>query len=373
MTAVSTGNIEALVDLVAEYAPGAERERGLPAPVFQAFNNAGIFRLAAPAMAGGLEADPARVMRVVEALARADGGIAWCAMIAATSSVVAGHLHPDLARRIFADERGVLVGPLAPSGRATITERGLELTGRWPFVSMCESSTWIMAGCTADDGARRLALFPTQAATVHDTWDVLGLRATGSHDIEVEHLMVPDEHTVDLLLQSPVDPGPLYRFPVRGLLAAGIASVGLGVARGAVDDLVELARAKTPAYSIRRLADRPSVQAGVATADVRVRAARGLLHEAVDEAWEAAKAEAEVPLELRLRLRQAAAHAMTTARDAVDRMYEAGGGSSIYLRNEAQKRLRDVHTATQHVMMSPAVLEVAGRGLLGLQVEQGQV
>jgi alkylation response protein AidB-like acyl-CoA dehydrogenase len=180
---------------------------------------------------------------------------------------------------------------------------------------------------------------------------------------------VPAARAVSLTTDPPRATGALYRFPVFGLLALGVSAVALGIAARARDELVALAAAKTPTGTRRRLAERAAVQSQVAEADAVLGAARAFVREAVAEAWETARAGGELTLPLRARLRLAATHATIGAARVVDRMYEAGGATAIYATSPLQRCFRDVHVATQHVMVAPPTLELVGRILLGVDAD----
>ena len=207
---------------------------------------------------------------------------------------------------------------------------------------------------------------PIDSVEVIDTWSVSGLRGTGSHDMTVDEEFVPEARGVSLFTDRPREEGALYSFPLFGLLAVGIASVALGIARGAIDDLIALAGAKTPAASLKTLAKRPALQAEVARAEATLRAARALMIAEAQGAWAAAQAGEPISDQHRTGLRLAATHASGAAAEVVTAMYHAGGGSSIYDSSPLQRRLRDVHVATQHMMVAPMTLELTGRLLLGL-------
>jgi alkylation response protein AidB-like acyl-CoA dehydrogenase len=331
-----------------------------------------------PRAVGGGEVDPATFVRVTEELALADGAAAWCAMIAATSGLPAAYMDADAAREIYSPE-DVPGGVFAPRGQATPSPGGYSVSGRWAFASGCEHCTWLMGGTLimpdgADPAARpdfRLMLFPAREAEIIDTWSVSGLCGTGSHDIEVRELFVPEQRAVSLA--DPRDPGPLYAFPLFGLIAVGIAAVALGLARSAIDELQSLASAKVPTLSSRRLAERPAIQSAVAEAEATLRSARAFLLEAIGAAWRAATKEGEIDLERRAFLRIGARHATQSSAAVVDAMYDAGGGSSIYRTSPLQRRFRDVHTATQHMMVAPPIYELAGRVLLGVETDTSQL
>ena len=162
---------------------------------------------------------------------------------------------------------------------------------------------------------------------------------------------------------------PLYAFPQFGLLAMGIAAVSLGLARAAIDELVDLAGSKTPSGSGRSLANRASTQADVSSAEALVRSVRSFFYETVESAYEAAKVEGRLSVESRRDVRLATTHAVRECAKAVDLMYHLGGGTSVYRRSPLQRIFRDVHVATQHMMVAPAILELTGRLFLGLETD----
>ena len=374
----------ALAPLARELAPEGERERRLPAALSAQLAEAGLYRVCVPASLGGGEAEPAELIGAVEALAEGDAAAAWCVAVCATAGMLAAYLAFDQARTIYGDRARVVGGVFAPSGRAVSRGETLEVTGRWRFCSNVDNCDWLMAGCIVveDDAPRlldtgrpdiRLALVPREEIEVIDTWAVSGLRATGSHDIALEAVAVPVSRTASLLSDTPRESGALYAFPPFGLLAASIAGVALGTARGALNDIGNLAGAKTPTLSTRKLADRAATQSGLARAEAAVRGARALLFESVHECWEAAGRGTGIPVELRAGLRLASTHAVEAAAGAIDTAYGLGGGSAIYETSPLQRRFRDIHAATQHMLVGPATWELAGRSLLGLELDDSQL
>jgi indole-3-acetate monooxygenase len=341
---------------------------------------AGLFRICVPRKLGGGEVDAATMVRVIEAIAYADGSAGWCLMIGATSGVISAYLPEETAREIYGTHDAVTGGVFAPLGKATAVKGGYQVTGRWPYASGCEHCTWLMGGCVVlDEGDprllangmpdSRLLLFPASQAQVIDTWTVSGLRGTGSHDIAVDNLFVAGARAVSLMTDRPLQSGPLYAFPIFGLLALGIAGVALGVARNAIDELTQLARAKRPTGGSRRLAERTTVQAQIAQAEATLRSARAFLFEGMEETWTAASAEGAISIHQRGTLRLAATHATTSAADVVDSMYNAGGGTSIYASSPLQRCFRDIHVVTQHMMVAPSTYELIGRLFLGVDVD----
>jgi indole-3-acetate monooxygenase len=373
-----------LAPLAAELADQAERERRLPDDLNRAIAAAGLYRLCVPAAVGGGEAHPRTLVEAVEALARGDAAAGWCLAICATSGALAAYLPEAAAREVYGDPLGVVGGVFAPTGRAAAAGASYAVDGRWRFASNVESCDWLMGGCAVFDGDAvralpsgrpdiRLMLFPRADVEVIDTWSVSGLRGTGSHDMKVEGLEVPAARSASLITDEPVVTAPLYSFPVFGLLAIAIAAVALGTARAAIDDVVGLAAAKTPTMSSRKLAERPATQAEVARADAALRSARALLMEAIDGCWAAAASGGDLSAALRARLRMGATHAVERSADAVDAAYRLAGGSAIYETSPLQRRFRDVHAATQHILVAPPTWELIGRVLLGLEVDDSML
>ena len=369
----------ALVPEIRARADEIESARRLPLDLVDKLRSTGIFRLGIPRTLDGLEADPSILVRAIEEVSAADGATGWCAMIGATSALVSGYLAEPVAREIYGPMPVISGGVFAPKGRAVIDGDDFVVTGRWPFASGCEHCDWLMGGCVVFEGGKpklgaggvpqtTMVLFPAAAATIHDTWNVSGLRGTGSHDIEVRDVRVPRARALALATDRPSVEGALYRFPVFGLLALGIAAVALGLARRAITELEAIAVDKTPTASRRRVAERAAVQADVARAHAETDAARAYVFEAIAGAAREA-AGGEIPIMLRGRLRLAASHATASAAIAVDRMYQAGGGTSIYAGCALQRCFRDVHVATQHLMVAPPTFELVGRVLLGLDAE----
>ena len=373
----------ALQPKLRERADEIEAARRLPADLSAEFARAGFYRMCVPERYGGLELPPSDTMETIETIAAADGSAAWCVFIAATSGTVLAILPEEGAREVFPHEETLLGGVFAPRGEAHAVDGGFRVTGRWAWGSGTQNADWVMGGCrifengepvVGADGAplARMMLVPAADVRFHDTWHVSGLSGTGSTDFEFEGVHVPARRAAGLGVERPLE-RPLYAFPQFGLLAMGIAAVGLGLARAAIDELVALAGTKTPAASSRPLAARQSAQAEVAQAEAERRSARAFFYESIDAAWGAAVAEGRIGVDHRRDVRLATTHAVRSCASAVDRMYHLAGGTSVYRTSPLQRIFRDMHVATQHMMVSPSTFELTGRLLLGLETHTGQL
>ena len=370
-------NLTPMLAEAAARAPEIEQGRRLPADLARKFAAAGLFRLLVPRDCGGLELPPAEALAAIEAMGAADAASGWCVMIAATTGLNAAFLPLDSASAIFGPDDAICGGIFAPMGRAVAEGDGFRLSGRWQWGSGSANCDWLFGGALVQsEGAppvHRMFGFPAHQAVLHDTWHASGLRGTGSGDMEVRDILVPKDRVIDLIGGVPRAQGALYRFPVFGLLALGIAAVMLGNARGAIRDLCAMAGAKKPPGAQRSMADRGAVQSAVAIAEAQLRSARAFVQEAVEEAWASALAGDEIPLPQRAALRLAATHATRTSADVARAMYDLGGGSSVFEASPLQRRFRDAHVGTQHLMVQAQTYELTGRVLLDRPVDAAQI
>ncbi len=353
-----------------------EREGRLPDALVRAISEAGIFRMLVPRALGGSEVDPVTQMEVLEVIARGDGSAGWVTAIASGTAWTLAFLPPASAAEILSDPHAIVVGTLGvPSGgRAMVVDGGYRLSGRWPFGSGCQHASWLVSRTVVYEGdapkldangvpETRVLVFPRADATILDTWDVAGLNGTGSHDYTVDDLFVPDDKTFGLTGEPADHPGPLYlgRF---FLLAHGAHA--LGIARAAVDAVRALVGSKrqTGAGGEALVRDRPYVQTAVAQAEALVRGARAYLWETARQVWDEACSTGAISAESRALARLANSAAFESAVKAVDLAYTIGGGSAPYRKSPLQRYFRDIHTASQHSIVSPGSFELIGQALL---------
>ncbi len=358
-----------------------EALRHLPADLADDLIATRLFQAWVPAAYGGDQLDVPAVLDAIEEASYHDGSLGWCAMIGATTSLLAAYLPPEWATVIYGDPVSCTGGHAMPLGRALPVDGGLRVSGRWQWGSGSDHCTFIGGGCVvvdeeghraprADGLVAPFVFFARDEVELLDTWDVMGMRATGSTDYEVHDVVVPEGRWAEPQLGRPVIDAPLYRFPFMAALALGVSAVSIGLGRRAGDELVELAGAKRPAQSSRTLAERPVVQADVARAEAAHRSARAFVREQVAEAWAAAEQGPLGDLDRR-NLRLAATNATIASTHAVGLMYDAAGGSAVYRTSPLERVFRDAHVATQHAMVAPRTLEVLGRVALGLPTDAG--
>src|SRR5258705_9339845 len=350
-----------LAQSIRKRAPEIEAARQLPPDLVMDIANARLFRVALPEAEGGLGADIMTTLEVVEEIARADGSTGWCLAMGINTLRQSAQFGPEVRRQIFfSDPIGISAGSANPRGRAVAVPGGYRVTGHWFFASGCMHSSALHGACKVFDGDKprvrpngdqevRMAYFhPKSDARIIDTWDVSGLRGTGSHDIEVNDLFVPDERTFSALDLRARVTGPMNRMHGFDLAGCGFCCVGLGVARAAIDTFVELATVKTPRSSGELLRERVMVQALTGEAEALLRSGRALLFEVVEEMWQAALAKEPITERQRSDLRMAMTHAAQNAARATHMVCSAAGTTSIFAKSPLERYARDAEVVTRH-------------------------
>jgi alkylation response protein AidB-like acyl-CoA dehydrogenase len=371
-------------ELAAEIAAAAdeiERTRRIPDALLGRLHASRLFRMLLPRSAGGDETEPALYVAAVEELARHDASVAWNVFVANSSALIAAFLEPAANHAVFADPRSIVAWGPPNASRARAVEGGYRVTGKWDFASGCRQARWMGAHCHVQeaDGTLRLnrfgrpavrtLLFPASEATLLDTWQTIGLRGTASDSYSVDDLFVPEAFS-----STREDPalrqqrGPLYAFTMQGLYAAGVAAVGLGVARAMLSEFIALASRKVP-RNLARLADNAVVQADVARAEARLGSARAYLIETLTAIYANAGEVAPIEVADRARVRLACTNAIQGAAEVVDFAYKAAGVDAIFPGSPFERRFRDMHTLSQQIQARIAHFEQVGQILLGVPPE----
>jgi alkylation response protein AidB-like acyl-CoA dehydrogenase len=370
----------ALAPRIRARAEEIEAARQLPADLVLEIANARLFKVGVSEADGGLGADIVTTLRVIEEVARADGSTGWCLAMGVNTFRQSAQLAPEVRREIFhSNPVGVSAGSANPRGRAVAVPGGYRVTGHWFFASGCMHSSALHGACKVFDGDQprrgptgdqevRIAFFyPKSQARIIDTWNVSGMRGTGSHDIEVEDLFVPEERTFSAAERRSRVTGPMNRMHGFDLAGCGFCCVGLGVARAAIDAFVELANMKVPRGSSELLRDRAVVQAQVGEAEATLRSGRALLFDVVEEMWHTVLAKEFVTERQRADLRLAMTHAAQSAAKATHMVCAAAGTTSIFTSSPLERYARDAEVVTRHNQLQAVNYEAVGRTTLGLE------
>ena len=373
MSEALLNNAQRLSKSFAQRSAEFEQARRLPADVSDAMAKAGIYRMFVPQSLGGSETSPLVSSQVFETLAQGDAACGWVAFIAATSGSSLARIETSAAKQMFASPQTMLAGVFAPNGKAVKSGEDYILNGQWQWGSGTQNADWVLAGSMVIDPEQpadakpraHMCLVPKDAIEFLDTWHSTGLRGTGSTDFKLTDHRVPSAHIVGLEVRKMPDT-PLFQFPNFTLLALGIGAVSMGIARAALDEFVDLAQQKKRISSSSTIAERSHTQMQIATAEAKLRSARAFYYDSVEQAWERAMAGDIVDVDQRRNLRLATTHAVMASAEVVDCAYNLAGGVSVYQSSNLQRHFRDIHVATQHIMVAPSTLETTGRLFLGL-------
>ncbi len=360
--------LDAMADVVARERDDFDGAGRVSDDLFTALAEAGVFRLWLPAEHGGPALSAHEFMDVVEAASALDGTVGWLVGNGGGMGRVAAYLPCDSARAIFEDPHAFVVSGTAGVGRARRVAGGFRVSGRWPFGSGAPHATWFSPQCDIEEDGQstgRLVFVyaPRGDVILHDNWQVSGLCGTGSVDFELEDVFVADPF-VHLQQPAPTLPGTLYRLPTGSIFPWTVATVPLGLARGALDEFTALAGRRKRVGESLPLAEREVVQAAVGRIEARLRAARLLLRQAMTDLLDAVEADVDL-VPTRVRFRLSCTFAGESALRAIDTLTELAGAVSIYRHCPLERYERDARAAAKHVAMSPAAYVAAGKFVLG--------
>ncbi len=376
--------IRALSDTILEHAAESEKLGRLAQPSQDALVGASLFRMLLPRAFNGLEVTPPAFTRAIEAAAMLDGSTAWCLCQGNGCAMVSAYVAPGTARRLFGDDpRGILAwGP--GKAEAHVVEGGYRVTGRLAFTSGGRHATWL--GCHVPvfeaDGAQRMdpdgapeirtMLFPASEVRWIDTWDVIGLRATGSDDFEIKDLFVPDAFTsIRDTDASRVHKTPLYTMPSMSMYAMGFSITAQGIARAMLEAFKDLALDKTPRMARSKMKDNPVIQNDLALCEARLRAARSYLFDEIEDIWEEVQTTGTLSIANRMRIRLASTHGIHEANAVAGTVYDLAGVSAIRAESPFQRRYRDIRSVTQQLQGRRSHYQTVGAYLFGHPADLG--
>lgn len=360
----------ALAPTLGEHRAAHDQHKQLARPVVDALRDGGFLAALAPRELGGHELSAPEYLELLEALGRGDSATAWCVMTAATSALVTTYLPRAVAEEIWREGAPFLAGIFAPGGLLTAeaTEpsgggaaghagnAGFRLTGRWSYASGSRHADWFVVGALFEK-RHRVAFLPASQVTVLDNWNVLGLSGTGSHDLVIEGAAIPAERVTSLFERTPWCEGALYRVPIFGLLASGIAACGLGIAGAALERAaVGLDDKASSSVLARHAICRAQLDAARAylfttAATAQARAAAG------GSIWDA---------KTRGELRLASSYVSQQCAEITRGAFHLVGGAAARNENPLGSALRDVEMLCTHRMVIERSLPAAIRAILGL-------
>lgn len=346
-------------ELVPEIATRADEIatlRRLPRDLVAKLRAGGVFRMASPAVRGGLQLHPGEQLEIIEVLSAADPAVGWCVATGAASGFFSAFVSPATNAELFADADQIVAGDLCIGGRAQRVPGGYRVSGQWHFGSGCTHADVIVAQCPVYDGeapASGMRVMMAKAASwqILDTWYAIGLAGSGSADFTAHDLFVPEAHTFSLF-DAPCCDEPLYR--CGHFLFAALAGVPLGLARRAIDVVRSLAAEKPGAGAVPLL-DAAALRPALVHAESLLGAARAYALETLDAAWTQVEARNPISAEVRVALGLCRRHAFRTAREIAQRMFDTAGASAVYSSSPLDRLLRDAVTLERQSMLHDPV------------------
>jgi alkylation response protein AidB-like acyl-CoA dehydrogenase len=375
----------AMRPVIRTYREEIEREQRLPRALLDQMREAGFYRMVIPRALGGLGVDPLTYLRVVELMAEGAGSVGWNVANNSIGQLVTLGLPDAGAQEVHGNGPSIIAGTAVQGGgQAVPVDGGYRVSGRWRFGSGCQESTWMLGSFQIlDDGKPRLTpegkpafwrgVFErSEAEIVPGSWDVAGLRGTGSFDWTVDDVFLPERRTM-IHAGAPLDnqwsrwPGVTYALPSQCWVGPHHSAVITGIARAGINALIELAVAKQPrGRPTGLLCENPQVQDAVGRADAILNAGRVYRNAMITELWNTMAAGEETTLEQRARCRLASVYAGDSARQAMDLVYRYGGSTSFERESRLAECWRDLHVVGQTVTIAPEWYPIGGRVYLGM-------
>jgi 3-hydroxy-9,10-secoandrosta-1,3,5(10)-triene-9,17-dione monooxygenase len=380
------GGVRDLLPTFRERADEAERLRVVPEASIKELEEVGFFRLLQPERFDGHEADPVTFYTAVRDIASACGSTGW------VSSVVGVHpwqvaLFADEAQQAVwgEDTTTRLSSSYAPTGKATVTEGGYTLSGKWSFSSGCDHCSWVLLGglvFNADGNVVDFKTFmvPRKDYTIVDVWHMVGLKGTGSNDIVVEDVFIPEAFTLSMG-ETGQCKGPgqeqnssdLYKLPFHSIFTGTITTPIIGMALGAYNEHVEMQQKRTrAAYLGEKASLDPFSAVRIAKASSEIDAAWALLVNNIREEQDYVAKGEKIPLKTRLKVRRDQVLGSQRAIDAIDSLFEASGGRALAEGTYLQRAWRDAHAGRVHAANDPErALQMFGAHEFGHKIDPG--
>ena len=363
--------------LIKQHADLADQQRHLCHEVAIAMARQGLYRVAAPKAIGGAELHPVTQIQTIEAVAALDGATGWNLMIGIEIMGILGALYPiDFAKKLYADPDLIIAGALNPLGKAVREPGGYRITGQWPFASGVHNAKYFWGQSIIHEDDKRLkdekgyvfceSLVPREEFEILDTWHVSGLRGSGSHDVSIRDVFVPDERITQANRVPPNQSGTLFRLPLFTRLAFNKVGVATGIARAAIDHFMSLATSKTPRGYFNKLQERADAQRAVAESEYLLGSARSYVFDVVNDVWDVVAKGDRPTTRQKALVYLACSRAVSAAVEAVAKVHASAGATANFTSSPLERNMRDVMVVGQHIMVSPQFSENIGRALLGL-------
>lgn len=361
-----------LADQFKEQAVEAEKLGQLSDATVKNMKAAGSIRLLQPAEYAGFEVHPREFAETVMATAALDPAAGWVNGVVGVHPYQLAYADPRVAQEIWATDVDTwIASPYAPQGVAKPVDGGYVFNGRWQFSSGTDACDWIILGAMVGDADGKPVMPPqilhmilprSDYEIVDDSWDVVGLRGTGSKDVIVRDAFVPAYRTMDGLKvmdgTAQIEAGmtkTLYKMPWSTMFPLGISAATIGICEGALAAHLDYQRERVGANGTA-IKDDPYVMFAIGDAAAEIEASRQALLANVDRVYDMVDAGKDVSFADRAAVRRSQVKAVWRAVAAVDQIFSRSGGNALRMDKPLQRYWRDAHAGVAHAIHVPGTI-----------------
>lgn len=335
----------------------------------------GVYRALVPKRFGGNEWSPKQFCELIEQLSKADGSVGWVASFGMSPAYL-GSLPEATLEQLYKDSPDIVfAGGIFPPQPAEITDAGVVVSGRWKFSSGCMGADIVGVGISPQkdneaQGLPRMAVMPANKAQIDMTWDTVGLKGTGSHDLVVKDVLVAKEWTFVRGEPSKL-PEPFFKYPSLSLATQVLTVVGIGVAAAAIEEFQKLAPGKSSITGGAEIASRPVTQYEFAQVEAEFKAARVWFYDTMQIVWNEVLAGRTPTAEQISDMRLSCTHVARVCARVTRKIQMLAGMTAIYTHNPFSRFVNDTNVVTQHAFMGDATLQNAGLVSFGMKPAPG--
>ncbi|ENX38618.1 acyl-CoA dehydrogenase family protein [Acinetobacter courvalinii] len=343
--------------------------------IIEKLKQIGVYRALVPKRFGGNEWSPKQFCELIEQLSKADGSVGWVASFGMSPAYL-GSLPEATLEQLYKDSPDIVfAGGIFPPQPAEITDDGVVVSGRWKFSSGCMGADIVGVGISPQkdneaQGLPRMAVMPANKAQIDMTWDTVGLKGTGSHDLVVKDVLVAKEWTFVRGEPSKL-PEPFFKYPSLSLATQVLTVVGIGVAAAAIEEFQKLAPGKSSITGGAEIASRPVTQYEFAQAEAEFKAARVWFYDTMQIVWNEVVAGRTPSAEQISDMRLSCTHVARVCARVTRKIQMLAGMTAIYTHNPFSRFVNDTNVVTQHAFMGDATLQNAGLVSFGMKPAPG--
>jgi alkylation response protein AidB-like acyl-CoA dehydrogenase len=349
-----------------------EQKAHVPRDMVDRLRAIGCYRAFVPERFGGDALSPAAFCRLIETISAADASTGWVASFGVSSTYLSA-LPPETFAMIYADPDTVFAGAMFPPQAATPEGDKLRVNGRWPWCSGSMGADYIGVGIKLEGEATplpRSAVLPRSEVEIDETWDTIGLRGTGSHEVVVTDKLVSEDWTF-IRGSAPQMDDPQFRYPAMALAAQVLAVVALGTAREALDWIRSDAAQRASITGAPNPGARPYVQADLARAEGTLAGARHYFYDTIEAGWDELLTQGEVSGDTKIALRMAATKAAHDGAEAARLAFTLGGSGGMMAGHPLGRCMIDAACVAQHAFLNSGTWTAAGAGLFDQRTPPG--